>query len=308
MRQYSFFSFLFINKIQYHKSGNMKMERYIFVFFTLLTASSSVLAAIPRDNTIFQARTLNELAEAKKNHKHSTDRKDWYRGRRLQADGSLEVSQHVLADQFGGTAGFYHSVASGDPLPDAVVVWTRYTPTDVNAKVTLQLRMAAVDPNLTPEDHLDPSKNPTMAQFQVQVTSETDFCVKLDVTGLTSNTQYVFAFTDGTTASDVGLTKTAPEANVNVSKLTYAYFSCSHFRNGFFHPYDVASIIEDLDFWIHLGDYYYEYGAWDCKFYCLSLLSLISLTARGMTVSCENLSAHHPTHHYLASMTFGIIS
>jgi hypothetical protein len=44
--------------------------------------------------------------------------------------------------------------------------------------------------------------------------------------------------------------------------MVYAVFSCAHFSNGYFHPYDVASTIEDLDFWVHVGDYVYEYGVY----------------------------------------------
>jgi alkaline phosphatase D len=60
---------------------------------------------------------------------------------------------------------------------------------------------------------------------------------------------------DGSTVSHVGQTKTAPGPNDETDSLVYAFFSCSHFRNGYFHPYDVASTISDLDFWIHVGDY-----------------------------------------------------
>ena len=42
--------------------------------------------------------------------------------------------------------------------------------------------------------------------------------------------------------------------------MVYAVFSCAHFANGYFHAYDIASTIKDLDFWIHTGDYVYEYG------------------------------------------------
>lgn len=84
---------------------------------------------------------------------------------------------------------------SGDPLLDAVVVWTRYTPMKVDEMVTLELRMAAVDSNLlAPEDHLDPSKNPNLRRAFIKVTSETDFIAKVDVTDLPSNTDFVFAF------------------------------------------------------------------------------------------------------------------
>lgn len=31
--------------------------------------------------------------------------------------------------------------------------------------------------------------------------------------------------------------------------MVYAVFSCAHFANGYFHAYDVASTIKDLDFW-----------------------------------------------------------
>ena len=42
--------------------------------------------------------------------------------------------------------------------------------------------------------------------------------------------------------------------------MVYAVFSCSHYANGYFHAYDIASTIKDLDFWVHVGDYVYEYG------------------------------------------------
>ena len=38
---------------------------------------------------------------------------------------------NIMADTFGGAAGFYHSVASGDPLSNAVILWMRYTPVSV---------------------------------------------------------------------------------------------------------------------------------------------------------------------------------
>jgi hypothetical protein len=64
----------------------------------------------------------------------------------------------------------------------------------VDDMVTLELRMAAVDSTLAPEDHLDPSKNPKLRRAFIKVTSETDFIAKVDVTDLPSNTNFVFAF------------------------------------------------------------------------------------------------------------------
>lgn len=54
------------------------------------------------------------------------------------------ASQPKLAHPFGGKPGFYHGVASGDPLPNSVIIWTRYTPTSATATVEIEYRMAEV--------------------------------------------------------------------------------------------------------------------------------------------------------------------
>lgn len=181
--------------------------------------------------------------------------------KRIQKVDHLEVSTPVLADAFDGVPGFYHGVASGDPTPDRVIVWTRYTPVDVDDVVPLELRMAAVDPTLDFDAHLDPSMNPNIKTVTVIVDESSDFVAKIDVVGLDSNTHYVFAFValdDHDIISEVGQTRTTPAFDEDVEELNYAFFSCSHFSNGYFHAYDVASTIKNLDFWIHVGDYIYE--------------------------------------------------
>lgn len=115
--------------------------------------------------------------------------------------------------------------------------------------------MAQVESELDFESHLDPDKNPKLHRAFVEVTSESDFVAKIDVVGLPSGTDFVFAFSDGTKVSPVGQTKSAPSLTDKVESMTYAVFSCAHFSNGYFHAYDVASTIEDLDFWVHTGDY-----------------------------------------------------
>ena len=177
------------------------------------------------------------------------------------AEFHLEVSRPVLADAFEGKPGFYHGVASGDPLPDSVIVWTRYTPLNEDDSITLEFRMAEVNPDLEVDAHLDPSLNPDLKSTLVLVEASSDFIAKLDVKGLKSNTHYVYAFIstdDNEEKSQVGQTRTAPALDEDVEELIYAFFSCAHFSNGFFHAYDVASTIKDLDFWIHVGDYIYE--------------------------------------------------
>lgn len=216
-------------------------------------------ASLPHER-FFKSATLEELKLWSSPFPRTKSRSELLQGRQLNEDGSIELSEHILAGSFGGKPGFYHSVASGDPLPEAVIVWTRYTPVSADDSVDLEFRMAEVEMSIDANDHLSPDKNPNLKRFKVTASKETDFTVKLDVTGLKSNTAYVFAFSDGSASSDVGQTRTAPGPDDQVEKLTYAVFSCSHFTNGFFHAYDVASIVEDLDIWIHVGDYIYEYG------------------------------------------------
>jgi PhoD-like phosphatase, N-terminal domain len=172
----------------------------------------------------------------------------------IPARNLAQDSLPLLADFFGGTPGFYHGVASGDPLPSAIILWTRYTPTS-NAPVDLELRIAEVDADLATDAHLDPSQNPNLKRLAITVNGSSDWVAKIDLTDLKAGTKYVFAFTDGERSSDVGLTQTAPATAAEVASMTYAFFSCSHYSNGYFHPYDVASTIKDLDMWIHVGDY-----------------------------------------------------
>ena len=133
------------------------------------------------------------------------------------------------------------------------------------------------DPTMvTDEELLDPARNPDLRRGLVTVTKATDFVAKIDMTGLPSGTHFAYVFlvrrenvggatgsaaTDASTAvvSDIGLTRTAPApGDPGAETLTYAQFSCAHFLNGFFHPYDIASTIEGLDLAIFVGDYIYE--------------------------------------------------
>ncbi|CAJ1966872.1 unnamed protein product [Cylindrotheca closterium] len=196
-----------------------------------------------------------DFLEAMLNGGHSPKPKN-ARKRNLQT----EVSEPILADSFGGEPGFYHGVASGDPLEDRVILWTKYTPISANETVFLELRMAEVTTTIPLEDHLDPDKNDYLWTKTIRAEPGTDYIAKIDVTGLDSNKHYVYAFTDFNIASDVGQTRTAPSADDDEQEMNYCFFSCSNFASGYFHPYDICSTMEDLDFWIHVGDYIYESG------------------------------------------------
>ena len=220
-----------------------------------LTNVTQTLAGLPPDE-ILRARTLEEFKAAQEALKMKS------KTPRHRRTSDMELSEPIVAALFGGAAGFYHGVASGDPQSDRVILWTRYTPVASGESINLQLRVEEVDPDIPFESHLDPDANKHIKIAKIEISAASDYVAKVDVLGLKSNTHYVFAFTDGSVASEVGQTRTAPSIEDGVEEMTYAFFSCAHFSNGYFHSYDVASTIENLDFWIHVGDYIYEYGSY----------------------------------------------
>ncbi|KAG7365757.1 alkaline phosphatase [Nitzschia inconspicua] len=129
--------------------------------------------------------------------------------------------------------------------------------------------MAEIDDGLPVDDHLDPEQNPNMKRAVISTSVQDDWVVKVDVQGLEPATKYLFAFvaiTGGESPppiSRVGMTRTAPAVDDDtVEQVQFAVFSCAHFSNGYFHAYDIASTLSDIDFWIHMGDYIYEYGTY----------------------------------------------
>ncbi|SDK21361.1 alkaline phosphatase D [Catalinimonas alkaloidigena] len=139
---------------------------------------------------------------------------------------------------------FYHGVASGDPLPDAVILWTRVTPeTDGPVQVAWQM---ATDPELTQ----------VVASGTVETHADRDYTVKVDVTDLTPGTTYYYHFEALGAVSLTGRTKTAP---ADPDHLRFVVVSCSNYQAGYFSGYGRIADRNDLDAVVHLGDYIYEY-------------------------------------------------
>lgn len=143
---------------------------------------------------------------------------------------------------------FNHGVASGDPLADRVMLWTRVTPINAGSQQFKVNWVVARDEQM---------RN-IVAQGEVVTSAVKDYTVKVDVEGLEPNTVYYYQFVVGNQISRRGKTKTLPVGNVNQVKM--AVFSCANYPAGFFHVYADAAKRNDLDVFIHLGDYIYEYG------------------------------------------------
>jgi len=142
-------------------------------------------------------------------------------------------------------APFYHGVASGDPLSDRVILWTRITSSNNTETVGWQI---ATDTNFTT----------VINSGSVTTDSSKDYTVKIDVTGLQPNTWYYYRFNNNGTNSITGRTRTMPTGNV--SNLRFAVVACSNYQSGYFNAYRDIANKNDVDAVIHLGDYYYEYG------------------------------------------------
>ncbi|RZG93976.1 alkaline phosphatase D family protein [Acinetobacter pittii] len=154
-------------------------------------------------------------------------------------DGSDEEGSETQAD-------FLHGVASGDPLQDKVILWTRLTPVDLNARLRVTWEIAT-----------DDQFKQNLKTGTVQTNKTDDFTVKVDATGLQAGMTYYYRFRFGSKVSPVGQTKTLP---VTTNKVSFAVCSCSNYPAGYFYVYrEMAK--QNVDVVIHLGDYIYEYGA-----------------------------------------------
>jgi len=146
------------------------------------------------------------------------------------------------------TVSFIHGVASGDPLADSVVIWTRVSPTDLGAVTHVDWEMSE-----------DPAFAHTVATGRAHTGPAQDHTVKVDVQGLKPGRDYWYRFAVGPVTSPAGRTRTLPSGPVK--EVVLAFVTCALYPNGLFNAYDHIAKSERLDAVIELGDYIYEYGA-----------------------------------------------
>ena len=156
----------------------------------------------------------------------------------------------TVAWEWDGEAGpeglFTHGVASGDPLPGGVILWTRAVADE------------AQDVEVFWEVATDASLSDVVASGITTAAASRDFTVKVDVACLRPATTYWYRFSAQGRTSPVGRTRTA--AYGATEALKFAVCSCSNFPAGYFHGYRAIAEIDDLELVFHLGDYIYEYG------------------------------------------------
>jgi alkaline phosphatase D len=172
-------------------------------------------------------------------------------GDRETGDGETEDGDDLPVYEWDGDPGpasvFSHAVASGDPLTDSVILWTRVTPDDPSAELFFEVAR-------------DPEFNHRVAADWLGTTDPArDHTVKLDLDGLAPATTYYYRFWIQGVSSPIGRTRTAPDGASE--HLRFAVCSCSSLAHGYFHNYRHIGGRADLDAVIHLGDYIYEYAS-----------------------------------------------
>ncbi|MEO6218393.1 MAG: alkaline phosphatase D family protein [Sphingomonas sp.] len=164
--------------------------------------------------------------------------------------GAFAVPGFTQIPNVTHATGFTHSVASGEPSPDSVLLWTRYLPTNGDV-VELKVEIS------------ESADFARIISGGAQITGPwRDHTAKITISGLAPGRRYHFRFVapDGT-FSRIGRTRTLPEGAV--ASFRTAIFSCSNMSYGYFNAYAHAAARDDLDLAIHLGDYFYEYRTGD---------------------------------------------
>ncbi|KAF1990111.1 phosphodiesterase/alkaline phosphatase D precursor [Aulographum hederae CBS 113979] len=172
---------------------------------------------------------------------------------------------------------FTHGVASGDPHPHSVILWTRcatmYDDNKSNVTVSGTVPLYSHERN----EYVKISTAPICVNYKVSTsksmkhvvskgtaytTSDIDFTVKVEAGGLKPFTWYYYQFNvcDSDKKSMVGRTKTAPLPDDKVSSVKLAVYSCSNYPFGFFNAYGNVAKKSSVDYVLHMGDFIYEYA------------------------------------------------
>lgn len=149
---------------------------------------------------------------------------------------------------------FSLGVASGDPRPDSVVLWTRLAPDPLSGQP-----MPAISIPVQWQIATDAQMTQVIQQGTVQAAPKWGHSVHVVAENLSPGQWYWYQFQVGSEKSPVGRTRTMPALDADPEQLKFAFVSCQHYEKGYFTAYQHL-VQEDLDLVFHLGDYIYEGG------------------------------------------------
>jgi alkaline phosphatase D len=164
-------------------------------------------------------------------------------GAMVDDDGNFESDPYTLG------------VASGDPLPSSVIIWTRLAPNPLEADGAMPSEAFDVEWTVATDEAMNAVVNTGTATAEPAHAHT----VHVDADGLEPDTEYYYQFECRGEASPVGRTKTAPAADASVEEFQFGFASCNRWVDGYYTAF--GQMAEDeLDLIVHLGDYIYEYG------------------------------------------------
>ncbi|HET6352736.1 alkaline phosphatase D family protein [Streptomyces sp.] len=169
---------------------------------------------------------------------------------------ALAVATSAASASAAEAPAFLHGIASGDPLPDGVLLWTRITPTPDAVPGSGK----GPDTAVSWEVAEDKAFTKIVASGATTSKAASDHTVKVDVRGLRQATAYYFRFTAGGSVSPVGRTRTTPATDASTPGVRFGVVSCANWESGYFSAYRHLAARTDLDAILHLGDYIYEYA------------------------------------------------
>jgi alkaline phosphatase D len=147
---------------------------------------------------------------------------------------------------------FTLGVASGHPLPNGVVLWTRLAPEPLLGG-GMPPEPVVVDWDVASDERFER----TVQTGRARAVPQWAHAVHVEVQGLEPDRPYWYRFRVGNEVSPTGRTRTAPALGATPERLRFAFASCQHYEQGFFAAYRHV-VEDDVDLVVHLGDYIYE--------------------------------------------------
>ncbi len=156
------------------------------------------------------------------------------------------IAKYEYTGDIGPKTLFSHGVASGDPLHDRVILWTRVTFAKPPTEAVEVFWEVAKDADFADR----------VAAGTTKTSAERDWTVKVDAEGLQAGTRYHYRFWLQGRSSDIGRTLTTPTGPSE--KLRFAVCSCARYSSGYYIGYGAIAARDDIAAVLHLGDYIYE--------------------------------------------------
>jgi alkaline phosphatase D len=149
---------------------------------------------------------------------------------------------------------FQLGVASGDPTPGSVVIWTRLAPRPLEPEGGMSGLRTAVNWEVADDEQF----TRVVRRGRATAAPELGYSIHIDVDGLAADRWYFYRFTSRDATSPTGRLRTTPDGS-STRPFRFAFTSCQHYEEGLYTAHEHMAR-EDIDLVAQLGDYIYEYG------------------------------------------------